>query len=177
MIWVGDKGREIYGTWTLTNDEKKSLEAHYNKFKAYVEPKSNRVFARYKFQCIVQSNGDTIEQFVTALKVGVKDCGYGDKANEMVRDRIVFGVKSDKIREKLINEGSDLTLDRAIDIARTYETSRAQLKSMTSEDPKIDAINKQKINRGNRPEKKFSQKSGKSANDNFSRYSYKLCGR
>ena len=177
MIWVGDKGREIYGTWTLTNDEKKSLEAHYNKFKAYVEPKSNRVFARYKFQCIVQSNGDTIEQFVTALKVGVKDCGYGDKANEMVRDRIVFGVKSDKIREKLINEGSDLTLERAIDIARTYETSRAQLKSMTSEDPKIDAINKQKINRGNRPEKKFSQKPGKSANDNFSRYSYKSCGR
>ena len=46
----------------------------------------------------------------------------------MVRDRIVFGVKYDKIREKLLNEGSDLTLHRAIDIARTYETSRAQLK-------------------------------------------------
>ena len=82
MKWVGDKGREKYGTWILTNDEKKSLEAHYNKFKSYVEPKSNRVFPRYKLQCIVQSNGDTIEQFVTALKVGVKDFGYGDKAND-----------------------------------------------------------------------------------------------
>ena len=32
---------------------------------------------------------------------------------------------------------------------------------------KIDAINYQKINRGNRPEKKFSQISGKFANNNF----------
>ena len=36
------------------------------------------------------------------LKVQVKDCGY-DNAEEMVRDRIVFGIKSDKVREKLIN--------------------------------------------------------------------------
>ena len=123
---------------------KKSLEAHYNKFKAYVEPKSKSCVCKIQISMHRTVKGYTIEQFVTALKVGIKDCGYGDKANEMERDRIVFRVKSDKIREKLINEGSDLTLDRAIDIARTYETSRAQLKSMTSEDPKNDAINKQK---------------------------------
>ncbi|XP_062593874.1 uncharacterized protein LOC134255374 [Saccostrea cucullata] len=80
-----------------------------------------------------------------ALKVGVKDCGY-QNADEMVRDRLVFGVRSDKIREKLINEGSNLTLEKAIDIARTYELSQAQLKTMHEQDPKIDIINRQKIN-------------------------------
>ena len=37
--------------------------------------------------------------------------------DEMIRDRIVLGRNSRKIREKLINEGKDLALDKAIDIA------------------------------------------------------------
>ena len=37
--------------------------------------------------------------------------------DEMIRDRIVLGRNSRKIREKLINEGKDLALYKAIDIA------------------------------------------------------------
>ncbi|XP_062603460.1 uncharacterized protein K02A2.6-like [Saccostrea cucullata] len=51
----------------------------------------------------------------------------------MIRDRVVFGVRSAKIREKLITTGSDLTLAQAIDIANLYELSRAQLKTMNDE--------------------------------------------
>ena len=91
-----------------------------------MKPKSNRVFARYKFHQKVQQEGETFEQFLTDLKLLVKDCGYGD---EMVRDRIVIGCHSTKTREKLIQEGSDLTLEKAIDIARTDEMSKAQLKN------------------------------------------------
>ena len=145
MLWVGNKGRDIYGTWALTAEQKKSLSTLCTKFKDYVEPKSNKVFARYQFQCIVQGEGDTCDQFITALKVKVKDCGY-EKEDEMVRDRIVFGVRSAKVREKLIMQGSDLTLENAIDIARMYEQSQAQLKSMTAEDPKlsVNAIGRSK---------------------------------
>ena len=48
----------------------------------------------------------------------------------MIRDRTVFGTNSHKIREKLINQGKDLTLHKTLEITRTYELSRAQLKSM-----------------------------------------------
>ena len=48
----------------------------------------------------------------------------------MIRDRIVFGTKSKKNREKLFDEGAGLTLERAINIARSYEASQAQLKAM-----------------------------------------------
>jgi hypothetical protein len=63
------------------------------------------------------------------LKVLVKDCGY-ENPNRIVRDRIVFGTKSLKVREKKINEGSDLTLEKALDIAPTYELSQKQLETM-----------------------------------------------
>ena len=38
------------------------------------------------------------------------------------------GVKSSKIREKLINEGSDLILQKCLDVARTYKLSQQHLK-------------------------------------------------
>ena len=139
MIWVGDKGREVYNTWTLTNDEAKKLSTYYERFEAHVKPKSNKIFARYKFHNIVQQEKESFEQFLTRLKIQAKDCSYND-ADEMVRDRIVIGCQSEKVREKLIQEGSDLTLDKAIDIARTHEISDAQLRVMAPEDPNVTSL-------------------------------------
>ena len=58
----------------------------------------------------------------------------------MVRDRVVIGCRSQKAREKLIQEGSGLTLEQAVDIARTQEISNAQLQTMAGEDPKVQAV-------------------------------------
>ena len=78
MLWVGDKGREIYSTWELGEDEAKKRNTYYTKYEAYVKPKSNRVFARYKFHKKVQQEGESFERFLTDLNLLVKDCGYGD---------------------------------------------------------------------------------------------------
>ncbi len=114
MIWVGEKGRDVYNTWNLS--------IYYEKFEAYVKPKSNNIFAPYKFHNIIQQEKEPFEQFLTKLKIEVKDCGYKDP-DEMVRDRVVIGCYSQKVREKLIQEGSKLTLEKAVDIARTQEMS------------------------------------------------------
>ena len=87
MLWIGEKGRDVYSTWTLTADERKSLEVLYEKFKSYVEPKSNVLFSRYKFQSRVQGEDEMCEQFVIALKVLVKDCAYSSYATETMYSR------------------------------------------------------------------------------------------
>ena len=69
MIWIGDKGRDIYNTWELTAEEAKKLDTYYTKYEAYVKPKSNKVFARYKFHQKVQQEGESFEQFLTDLKL------------------------------------------------------------------------------------------------------------
>ena len=48
----------------------------------------------------------------------------------MIRDRIVFGTNSPKVREKLISKGSALTLDNAVELARSFEACQAQLSAM-----------------------------------------------
>lgn len=128
LLWSGEKGRDIFNTWTLTAEEDKVLKSYYDRFEAYVIPKKNTIFARFKFHEKIQQPSESFEQFVTALKLLVKDCDYANN-DEMVRDRIVFGIHSAKVREKLLNVGSELTLDRAIDVARAYELAQAQIKS------------------------------------------------
>ena len=101
MIWVGEKGRDIYNTWTLTDEERKLLATYYSKFEDYVKPKSNNVFARYKFHKRIQQEKESFEQFLTDLRLLVKDSGYA-APDKMVRDRVVIGCQSQKTREKLI---------------------------------------------------------------------------
>ncbi|CAC5375554.1 unnamed protein product [Mytilus coruscus] len=142
MIWIGNKGRDIYSTWDLSEDDKKKLEVYYQNFEKHVRPKSNKIYSRYKFLSRVQKDIDTFEEYLTDLKILVKDCGYATP-EEMVRDAIVFGTKDHKVREKCITEGSELSLEKAINFARTYELSKAQLKTMESEDKTINMLNKQ----------------------------------
>ena len=63
-------------------------------------------------------------------------------SEEMIRDRIVFGIQSEKIREKLINVGEDLTLDKAIQLAQAYEYSQEHIKLMGQSSTHVQAISK-----------------------------------
>jgi len=91
-----------------------------------------------------------VEQFVTDLKLLVRECSFKEP-DEMIRDRIVFGTNSRKIREKLINEGKDLTLDKAIDIVRTYEMSQSQIKSMEGGDEVVHSVKEDRRSRKEPP--------------------------
>jgi hypothetical protein len=102
LLWIGQKGREIHKSWNLTVEQNKKLDVLYKKFLEYVQPKLNSVFKRYQFNNMVQ--GDlSIEDFTAKLKIAAKDCKFPN-TDEMIRDRLVFGVSSSKIREKLITK-------------------------------------------------------------------------
>ena len=49
LIWVGEKGRDVFSTWDISEEDSTSLEILYNKFEEYVTPKSNPVIARFLF--------------------------------------------------------------------------------------------------------------------------------
>lgn len=132
LLWVGERGREIFNTMTLSAEERKSTEAIANKFEKHVQPKSNPVFNRYKFKNEKQEDR-SVETFITNLKTLSLDCAFGETYREdMIRDQIVFGIRSDKIREKLITEGENLTLTKAVQICHSYEYAQQQLKTMNT---------------------------------------------
>ena len=148
LLWIGQPGREIYKTWSdISADDAKKLETFYKRFKNHVQPKLNPIFARYRFNNEVQGS-DSIDAFVTRLKNKAQDCSFKENDN-MIRDRIVFGCSSEKCREKLINEGDKLTMDKAIQIVQNYEYCQKQLSSMTlsgASGSNVDVVNRRRQN-------------------------------
>ena len=70
LIWVGQKGRDIYSTWTDIPDKDKSkLQTYYDRFEAHVSPRASPVFARFKFHGRVQGTSETAEKFITDLRI------------------------------------------------------------------------------------------------------------
>ena len=79
-------------------EDPRKLKTLYDRYKAHVQPKLNPIFARFKFNNEIQGSS-TVEQFITRLRLLAVDCTFKDP-EDMIRDRIVLGTSSDKVREK-----------------------------------------------------------------------------
>ncbi|KAK2713573.1 hypothetical protein QYM36_009451 [Artemia franciscana] len=101
-------------------------------FKNHVEPSSNPIFERFKFHKRNQKEFETIEQYITDVKLVAQNCSYSQQ-DEMVRDQLSFGLKNDRLRERLLAEGGSLTLDRAVLVCRTFQKTQAQIQTMHDE--------------------------------------------
>ena len=138
LIWVGNTGREIFNSWGLSEEDSKNINTLMECFQQHSAPKKNTVYARYIF-LERKPEDKPFDSFITDLCNLVKDCHY-DKPEEIVRDKIVSGIKSQEMREKRLTEGDALTMERAIDIEIMHETTQQRLKSMATTSSTADSI-------------------------------------
>ncbi|XP_049870365.1 uncharacterized protein LOC126369844 [Pectinophora gossypiella] len=156
MSSIGPDAAVIYNTFKLNETESQSLKTIKTKFTNHFIPKINETYERYVFNQIVQNDGQSIDDFLTNLKSKVKNCGYGQLEDSIIRDRVVIGVQSDIAREKLLSE-ENLTLDKTINICHSTEQVRSHLESMKNSNA-VNAItcNKKKnINNTKKEDEEF----------------------
>ena len=134
---------EVLNTFTMTDEEKDSYDAAIAKFEEYCNPKKNETYERYVFNSRTQAQGEPVEQFITELKIKVRTCGFGTLKNSMIRERIVLGVSSQRIRERLLRE-EDLNLETAIKICTAAEAAQRQIQSLGQEEAAANIIRKPK---------------------------------
>ena len=69
LLWVGDKGLEIYNTATFGSDEDKlKLTPIFDKLEVYAKLQSNQILVRFQLRCLKQ--GDMpLEEFVTKARL------------------------------------------------------------------------------------------------------------
>ena len=155
LYLIGRRGREVYNTWTLEEDERDNIRVLYNKFANYFQPKQNIILERYKFNLKTQAEGETLDEFVTEITGQARLCKYGTLESEMIRDRIVVGISRTEVKDRLLRE-PDLTLDSAITICRADEESRKGLDILQpkqQQSTSIDAIqHKDKPSYNKRPQ-------------------------
>ena len=112
------------------------------KFENYCIPKKNVTMERHKFNTRVQGSTELIDQFVTDLKNIAINCEFGAIKDDLIRDRIVCGTISERVKERLLREDK-LTLDKAISVCRADEESKRQIQKMNEgEHGNVHAVKK-----------------------------------
>ena len=133
---IGPDAVEIFNSFKWNEDrdtagDGKKVEKILGKYEMYCSPQCNVTYERHQFNIRNQNEGESIDAYVTSFRVLSKTCEFGDLADSLLRDRLVCGVKKKTVRSRSLRE-ADLTLQKAIEICRSAETSSQQLKAMQS---------------------------------------------
>ena len=90
--------------------------------KNHYDPKPSVTVQRHKFNTRIREPGESVAQYIAALRQIAKHCDYKDSLNEMLKDRLVCGVNHVAIRQKLLSQKT-LTYATAVELAQTIETA------------------------------------------------------
>ena len=93
---------------------KKALE-HYN-------PQPSVIMRRFKFNSSVRQQGESVANFVSRLRDLASHCEYGDSAKELIRDRLVCGIRDDRLQRTLLAVPK-LTFEKAFELALLHESA------------------------------------------------------
>ncbi|XP_064641934.1 uncharacterized protein K02A2.6-like [Lineus longissimus] len=128
---IGEEAVEIYTSFVFTDAEKDKYDPLVEKFEQYCTPKKNVTYERHVFNSRIQLDGETFDNFLTDLRNKSKTCEYGTLSDSLIKDRIVYGIRSNNVRERLLRERT-LDLSKAIDICRAAELSKSHLENLNS---------------------------------------------
>ncbi|UYV66848.1 hypothetical protein LAZ67_4003074, partial [Cordylochernes scorpioides] len=168
LIYImGDKAEEILILFNLSEAQINDYKLVVSKFQDYFIGKRNVIYERAKFNRRSQGETEPVEEFITDLYVLAETCSYGILKEEMIRDRLVVGVKNLNLSEKLQLE-SELALEKPIQIVRQSESVKNQQKEIRqdTENRNVDVIDR-KGSRNGTNVRKTRMKGTKTYNSNF----------
>ncbi|CAB4038668.1 Hypothetical predicted protein [Paramuricea clavata] len=70
-------------------ETKESIEVLKRKFKEICNPQGNVIMERHKFNVRNQRDGESIQSYVSDLRILADTCEYGTMKDEFIRDKIV----------------------------------------------------------------------------------------
>ena len=111
IYMMGDKAEDILRSFGLKDEDKKKYKVVRDRYEAYFVKKRNVIYERAKFNLRKQEDGEPVDDFVTSLYFLAQYCNFGDLHDEMIRDRLVVGLRDANLSEKLQLD-SELTLEK-----------------------------------------------------------------
>ena len=127
----------------------------------------NIPFELYRFKKRSQEADEAYDQNKAALRKIAEGCEFAAiTLDEILRDRLIFGIRDVKVRERLLRE-SQLTLKKRDEICHPLESTAAQLKEVGDGD---------KVNSVTEREKSPRPRGNKSDHNNRANETTKTCG-
>ena len=105
----------------------KLAQEHHN-------PKPSVIMRRFRFNTCVRHEGESITVYVTRLRDLASHYKYGDSAKEVIRDRLVCGVRDDTLQRALLAVAK-LTFDKAFELALLHESAAQNARLLSGPSP------------------------------------------
>ena len=125
-----------------------------------------------------QAKDELVDEYMTKCMLQAKKCKFRDETeiNTRLIEQIIRGGAHDKVREELLCKDDTLTLDKAMQIARTYEALQQELKEFKAgSNTHIDHVsNRLSDNKPKTAYRKTNNRHDKSNNDKIINY-YVIC--
>ena len=135
LLWVGQEGLRMYNTWVITDDARKKLNVLWDGFARMIEPKTNYRLNRFNLQRYRQTQSESVDEYMPRCKLQAKKCNFRDaiESDERLIEQLTVGIKHARIQEKLLSHDATLTLDGAMDMARTFEATMTDMRQFNGE--------------------------------------------
>lgn len=123
---IGPAGYEVYNTFNFAKGESEDdIQCVLQKFENHFGTKPNITVRRFKFFTRNQDERETIDEYVTALRLLSQNCEFGDLQESLLRDKIVCGITNNTVRDRLLRT-DELTLAKAIQVCQAAEISKEE---------------------------------------------------
>jgi len=99
----------------------------------FYEPKPLEVAENFKLMQRKQQEGETVQDFLTALQKLSLNCKLGEYTKIALRNYFIYGLRNKRIQNRLL-EIPDLDLERAVQMATTMELSEKGTKQLQGEE-------------------------------------------
>ena len=141
---MGGNANDILKSFHLSEKDY-VYETVIQQFASHFVGRPNVIFERARFNKRVQGEKESVIDFIEALYELAETCQFGDLKNELIRDRIVVGIRNASLSQKLMQD-EKLTLDKAVKEAKSSELVKHHHNILQGdgEDGKINRLRKSK---------------------------------
>ena len=144
LYCMGEDAEDTLASTDISSADRKKFDSVIDKFDAFFKVRKNVIFERARFNRRSQRPDESVEQFITSLYSLADSCDYGTLRDEMIRDRIVVGIRDQSLSERLQLDAR-LTLESAKTHVRQREAVHEQ-QSLLRNGPKqelaVDFVNR-----------------------------------
>ena len=91
-LYCGE-AESVLASTHITSEERQKYDTVVAKLNGYFKVRKNVIFERARFNRRNQLAGESAEQYITTLYSLVENCEYGELTSQMIRDRLVVGIR------------------------------------------------------------------------------------
>ena len=150
LYCLGEETEDILASINIGEEDRKKYDSVLAKFDSFFSVRKNVIIECAKFNKRSQLPDEPVQQFITSLYNLAADCNFGELKDELIRDRIVVGIRDASLSERLQMD-LELTLEEAKTVIQQREAVREQqvtIKGDRLEAPQLLEAVEQKNHKG-----------------------------